>query len=140
MYPQFGNLLLSLHFKSLLHIISLHAPYYHYIYRLLFHTVVIGTCIPFLLFEKQLLTSNHYIYRVSVVRNGKKFGRKKSLLVGKWSRSTDFQVLPTILGTNALQKAFTRHLELLINPTSGLLGTKAQTNKNQFKLFYFHET
>lgn len=51
-YPQFGNILLSLHFKSLLHVISLHAPYYHYIYRLLFHTLVIGTWIPSLLFEK----------------------------------------------------------------------------------------
>jgi len=113
------------------------APYYHYIYKLLFHTVVIGTCILLLPFEKQFLTSNHYIYRILAVRNGKKIDRKRSSLVGKRSSSMDFQVLPTIFLTNALQKAFTTHLELLINPASGLAGAEAQTNKNQFKSCYF---
>lgn len=36
-----------------------------------------GTCIPFLLFEKQFLTSNSYIYRILIVRNWKKLvGRR----------------------------------------------------------------
>lgn len=61
-------------------------------------------------------------------------------MVRKWSKSMDFQALLTILGTNALQKAFTAHLEILISPTSGLPRTEAQIDKNQFKLFYFSAT
>lgn len=54
----------------------------------------------------------------------------------------DFEALLNcaILGTNALQKAFTAHLEFLINPTLGLLRTEAQIDKNQLKLFHFSAT
>lgn len=63
-------------------------------------------------------------------------------MVRKRSKSTDFEALLNcaILGTNALQKAFTAHLEFLINPTLGLLRTEAQIDKNQLKLFHFSAT
>lgn len=52
-------------------------------------------------------------------------------MVGKWGRNIDFHMLPTVLA-NTFQETFTTDLDLLMNPTSGLLGTKTQTNKNQF--------
>lgn len=93
------------------------------LHGLLFHTLVIRICIPLLHFEKQFLSSNHYIYTISTVKNGKKNGRKKSLLVKKCGRNIAFHMLSTTL-ENALQETFTTDLDRLMNSTSGLLGTK----------------